>query len=176
MTTGADPEAGSHETVAEPQKTEPASTGGAASPTWADVQVQLESRFQLAKKTDTLVALAWQVPGPQGNVVQWVRVSPVRVSVRASEQLWLAVLADICPEAGMSPASALAYLNQLSIGGIMLWRGAYLLRQMVPLAFFDLRGLESLVRCVAHEAVRLRLGLSGHVKTLDSDLSRMFEE
>ena len=163
---------------ADPTRSEPAnseslrSDPSAAAPSWADVQERLERTFTHVKKTEDLVALAWQVPGAQGNVLQWVRVSPVRVR----DQQWLAVLADICPEAGMSPAGALAYLNQLSVGGILLWRGVYLLRQMVPLSYFDLRGLESLVRCVAHEAARLRLGLIGGKGTLDPQLSQMFEE
>lgn len=169
-----------HEPVrsADPTRSDPASTESlspdpsAAAPSWAAVQERLERTFTHVKKTEDLVALAWQVPGAQGSVLQWVRVSPVRVR----DQLWIAVLADICPEAGMSPAGALAYLNQLAIGGILLWRGVYLLRQMVPLSYFDLAGLESLVRCVAHEAVRLRLGLTGGKSTLDPQLSQMFEE
>jgi hypothetical protein len=149
-----------------------AGTKAAAAPRWAEVQEQLARMFKLAKRTDDMVALVWQVPAAQGSVLQWVRVSPVRVR----DQVWLAVLADICPEAAMSPASALAYLNQLALGGILLWRGAYLLRQMVPLDPFDLRGLESLIRSVAHEALRLRLGLSSGAATLDPQLSQMFEE
>lgn len=152
-----------------------AQTGGAAaaaSPRWIEAREQLARTFKLAKQTDDLVALVWQIPSPQGSVLQWVRISPVHVQ----DQIWLVILADICPEAGMNPASALAYLNQLALGGILLWRGAYLLRQMVPLAHFDLRGLDSLVRSVAHEALRLRLGLRGGSLTLDPQLLQMFGE
>ncbi len=158
--------------MAEPAPAPAAATATVDSPSWKDVQEHAQRAFKQAKVADDRIALAWQIPAPQGSVLQWVRISPV--TIRGAT--WLTILAEIGPEALLSPASALSYLNQLSVGGIMLWRGVYLLRQMVPLAHFDLQGLEGLVRLLAHEALRLRMGISRGQATLDAQLSQMFEE
>lgn len=122
---------------------------------WDEARSFLRSQFGLAKDSEQMVALAWRLPTEQGETVQWVRVSPSQVH----GELWLSVLADICPKERLTPTTALAYLNQLPVGAILLWRDYFLFRHSLPLDRIAWPNLERTVRLVAHEALRLRLAV-----------------
>ena len=129
---------------------------GTAPPTWTDARNFLRDKFAVAKDSDDLVALAWRIPIEGHEMTQWIRVSPLDVEGES----WLMILADICPQSSLPTSSAFDYLNELSFGALLLWKGKYLFRHTVALEWFNLAGLEHLVRRVAYEAIRMRLALS----------------
>lgn len=124
--------------------------------TWDEARSFLRGKFALAKDTEEMVALGWRIPLQGNEVLQWVRVSPISVY----GEPWLTILADICPQAKLSPSDACQYLSQLPFGGLIIINDHYLFRHSLSLGWLALPQLEHTIRLVAHEALRLRLAIT----------------
>jgi hypothetical protein len=81
---------------------------------------------------------------------------------------WLALVAELCPEASLSLRSALLYQDRLAFGAIVLRKDVYLLRHGVPLEPLTPRELDWTLRILAHEAIKLRANLRAAAATGDA--------
>ena len=123
-----------------------------AMPTWDEVRAHLRAKFTLARDHEQLVGLIFRFPLPEGERAQAVRVSPVRVI----EEPYLSILADVCPELGMSVGQAVDLQDRLLFGALVVRKATWLLRHSLPMERIAWIDLERSLRLVAHEAVHLR--------------------
>ena len=126
-------------------------------PSWDEVRAHLKETFTLAMETEELVGLVFRFRLPEGERVQAVRVSPVQIA----EEPWVVVLADLCPDVGLSTGQAIDLQGGLLFGALVVRKGIWLLRHSLPMDRLAWPDLDRAPRLVAHEGMRIRRLLGG---------------
>jgi len=125
--------------------------------TWDDVRINLRMQWKVERDDAEAFAILCPVRVGDQDFVQPVGLAPTDVHGRP----WLAIVADLFAESGLSPRGALQYADQLPFGSIVLRHDRYLLRHGAPFDTARPRDLDWTLKVFAYEAVRLRANLTG---------------
>lgn len=125
--------------------------------TWDDTRIHLRLRWRPERDDATAFTFLCPIQVEQREVLQSIALAPASIHGRP----WLAIAADLFPEAGLAARSALLYADLLPFGAIALRDDRYLLRHGVAFDTLRPEELEWTIKVLAHEAVRLRVNLTG---------------
>ena len=96
---------------------------------WEEVRSHLRAKYTLAIDTLDMVGMVFRFPVDAREIVQGVRISPVE----NQKEPWIALVADVCPEAQLGVRVAMMMQGELLYGGLIVRQGMWLFRHAMAL-------------------------------------------